>query len=238
MARVWAQSQHAGSNLLMLLAIADFADDDGNAYPSVSTLAKKCRMSPRNANHVLAALRESGELTVRPCEGPMGTNRYRITVPSESAHPLKPASPPPPEARFTPPEEAFTLKPVAGGAEAGSRHPLKPASPKPSLNRQEPPGRARKAAKATAVPPEFTLTPELLAWAAERCPGVDVERETEKFRNHEFKEPRSDWPKAWRAWMLRAPEFGATRPATRRAAASTVFASRNYAAGDIPDAVS
>jgi len=32
MARVWEQSQHAGTNLLMLLAIADFADDDGQAY--------------------------------------------------------------------------------------------------------------------------------------------------------------------------------------------------------------
>lgn len=29
-AQVWERSGHSGSNLLMLLAIADFADDDGN----------------------------------------------------------------------------------------------------------------------------------------------------------------------------------------------------------------
>ena len=35
MARVWEFSSHAGTDLLMLLALADFADDDGNAYPAV-----------------------------------------------------------------------------------------------------------------------------------------------------------------------------------------------------------
>jgi hypothetical protein len=62
MARVWEHSQQTGTHLLMMLAIADFADDDGRAYPSVNTLAKKCRMKPRNANVILAALRASGEL--------------------------------------------------------------------------------------------------------------------------------------------------------------------------------
>ena len=42
-AAVWDRSAHAGNALLMLLAIADFADDEGRAFPSVSTLAKKCR---------------------------------------------------------------------------------------------------------------------------------------------------------------------------------------------------
>jgi hypothetical protein len=80
MSRVWSDSQHAGSELLMLLAIADFADDDGNAYPSVAALARKCRMQPRNANYVLVALQKSGELEVRVNEGPRGTNRYRIKL--------------------------------------------------------------------------------------------------------------------------------------------------------------
>ena len=72
MARVWALSKQSGTGLLMLLAIADFADDDGNAYPSVGTLAAKCRMSDRNANHILAALQAAGELEVRHNEGPLG----------------------------------------------------------------------------------------------------------------------------------------------------------------------
>ena len=81
MARVWELSANKGNDLLMLLAIADFADDEGNAYPAVPTLAAKCRMKPRNANLILAALRASGELEVRQNEGPHGTNRYRVVLP-------------------------------------------------------------------------------------------------------------------------------------------------------------
>lgn len=126
MAKVWDRSQHAGSELLMLLAIADFADDDGKAYPAVSTLATKCRMTGRNANLILAALRRSGELIVRQNEGPKGTNLYQI------------AHAPTPEAGFTP-EERFTLKLTSPTPEAGFLKPLKPASDEPSVNHQEPP---------------------------------------------------------------------------------------------------
>lgn len=84
MARVWEFSRHSGTNLLMLLAIADFADDDGKAYPSVQTLAEKCRMKSRNANVILAALRASGELEVKQNEGPHGTNRYRVVFASQA----------------------------------------------------------------------------------------------------------------------------------------------------------
>lgn len=128
MARVWERSQHSGSDLLMLLAIADFADDDGNAYPAVGTLAKKCRMTPRNANFILANLKQSGELVVRQNEGPKGTNRYLVR---------------PPEACFTT-EEHFTLKPASPTPEAHFPKPLKPASDEPSENHQEPSTRACK----------------------------------------------------------------------------------------------
>jgi len=134
MARVWDHSTHAGTELLMLLAIADFADDEGNAYPAVPTLAAKCRMSPRNANFILSALRESGELEVRANEGPRGTNRYKVVTGMKPASPLKSASP---------------LKPTSSTPEAGFPRPLKPTSDEPSLNHQEPPvsARAKKPAR-------------------------------------------------------------------------------------------
>jgi hypothetical protein len=125
MARVWDLSRHSGSDLLMLLAIADFSDDNGNAYPAVPTLAEKCRMTPRNANLILANLKKSGELVVKQNEGPKGTNRYLIRLAT-------------PEAGFTP-EDSFTLKRASSTPEAGFPKPLKPASDEPSVNHQEPP---------------------------------------------------------------------------------------------------
>ena len=131
MARVWATSSHSGTELLMLLAIADFSDDDGRAYPAVATLAKKCRMTDRNARLILANLRDSGELVVRFGEGPKGANQYQI------ADPLKGAS--------APLKNSSALKPASAPPEAGFRNPLKPASAKPSVNHQEPPeGKKRR----------------------------------------------------------------------------------------------
>lgn len=139
--RVFDGSHHGGTELLMLVVLADYSDDNGNSYPSVAALARKCRMSVRNANYILSGLQASGELQVLKCQGPNGTNRYRLVFAKMDAQPLKPIAPP--EADCTPamgctPEAAFTLKPASGGGEAGFPNPLKPIAPKPSLNRQEP----------------------------------------------------------------------------------------------------
>lgn len=123
MARVWATSSHAGTELLMLLAIADFSDDDGRAYPAVGTLAKKCRMTDRNARLILANLRDSKELIVRFGEGPKGANQYLIAAPLKGASPLKNSS---------------ALKATSATPEAGFRDPLKPASANTSVNHHEP----------------------------------------------------------------------------------------------------
>jgi hypothetical protein len=179
MARVWDCSRHGGTELLMLLAIADFADDEGRAYPSVGTLADKCRMSPRNANMLLARLRESGELEISIGTGPRGTNSYRIRLqaaPLKAASPLKPASSP--EAPFTP-ETAFTLKPASPTPEAGFPRPLKPASDEPSLNYQEPPESPLPTSREpVASDPSVPRCPhsQLLALFAEKVPDLPKPR--------------------------------------------------------------
>ena len=138
MARVWADSKHAGSELLMLLAIADFADDDGNAYPAVPTLAAKCRTTPRHANRLLSALRASGELEIRINEGPRGTNRYRVMFERMTAtSPLTNRSP---------------LTPASRTPDLQVPKPLTPRSDEPSLNHQEPSGTSLSRPLAPKVP--------------------------------------------------------------------------------------
>lgn len=63
MTLVWERSFAKGSNLLLLLAIADYAKDDGcGAFPSTSTLARKTRMSTRAVWQLLEKLKADGEV--------------------------------------------------------------------------------------------------------------------------------------------------------------------------------
>lgn len=64
MSRVWKYSQHSGSALLVLLAIADYARDDGSAWPSITTLAEKARISERQTIRIIKKLERSEELRV------------------------------------------------------------------------------------------------------------------------------------------------------------------------------
>ena len=79
MTTVWENSEQSGSSLLMLLAIADYAHDDGtNAWPSFTTLARKTRMSRRNARRTIKKLERVGELYIKRNGGKHKSNEYSI----------------------------------------------------------------------------------------------------------------------------------------------------------------
>jgi hypothetical protein len=70
MTEVWRYSRHKGSALLLLLAIADHAHDDGGgAWPSQETLAKKTRLSVRQVRRLLDYLVAAGELKLEERPG-------------------------------------------------------------------------------------------------------------------------------------------------------------------------
>jgi hypothetical protein len=79
MTRVWEQSKQQGSALVVLLAIADFANDEGVAYPSVATLGTKARISESQVHWILRKLIEEDELTIQRNAGPHRCNLYIIT---------------------------------------------------------------------------------------------------------------------------------------------------------------
>lgn len=68
-------------------------------------------------------------------------------------------------------------------------------------------GKPKSRAKASKkVPEHFVVSDSLKAWAAEGAPLVDWRKETEKFRDWEFKHARSDWDATWRTWMRNAQQ--------------------------------
>ena len=74
--------------------------------------------------------------------------------------------------------------------------------------KKEPKGSIAPPVKRAAkkCPESFVITPELFDWAGTEVPGVNVRRETEKFRDHTFKTAYSDWEGCWRNWMRRAAD--------------------------------
>lgn len=78
MTRVWKQSKQKGSELLLLLGIADHCDDDGVCWPSIKKLAEKSRMSERQTQRNIDSLIENGELYVEKTVGRHNCNKYFV----------------------------------------------------------------------------------------------------------------------------------------------------------------
>jgi hypothetical protein len=78
--RVWEGSKHKSGNLLLLLAIADHADEEGKAYPGIPLLADKMRVTPRHVHRCISEALTSGELGILPEAAPGGGPWYQIQL--------------------------------------------------------------------------------------------------------------------------------------------------------------
>ncbi len=62
---VWLNERIRGTSKLVLLKLADCADDDGrNAYPSVARIARECGIGERSVQRILGGLINAGYLVV------------------------------------------------------------------------------------------------------------------------------------------------------------------------------
>ncbi len=83
MAQVWATFPRGGSELLALLALADWSDDDGRCYPSMSSIATKTRLSRSQAQRIVHTLITDGFVQVVGNKfggAPGATRQYRIVL--------------------------------------------------------------------------------------------------------------------------------------------------------------
>jgi len=77
MTQVWDTCLYDGGTLLVLLAMADWANDDGSkVHPSMDTLAAKCRLTPRGAQFCVKRLRD--DKVIKPVENATG-GRSKVT---------------------------------------------------------------------------------------------------------------------------------------------------------------
>lgn len=72
-----------GSELLAMLALADWSDDEGRCFPAVSYIAKKVRLKERQTQRVVNRLIKDGFVIVEANKGggiPGESRRYRIVL--------------------------------------------------------------------------------------------------------------------------------------------------------------
>jgi DnaD/phage-associated family protein len=87
MSKVWEESRQTGTALLMLLAIADHANDDGVCWPSVARLAQRARVQERQAKNLISQLEAAGELSVQRGQGRTNTSIYVVKIATDDYTP-------------------------------------------------------------------------------------------------------------------------------------------------------
>lgn len=75
---VWAKSQSRNGARLVMLALADRADDEGFSWPSIDDICERTKLTPRAVQKGIAKLVEIRELEVESGGGRRVRNRYTI----------------------------------------------------------------------------------------------------------------------------------------------------------------
>jgi hypothetical protein len=120
-----------------------------------------------------------------------------------------------PDSPFLIPDSGSLNPPTSVGearSEAAAHAPPPRATPGPNRTK-------RRGSLAHFVPEDFEVPLEDYRWALEQGYSPEfVRRETERFCDHEFAKPRSDWVRCWRNWITKDPPRRAANGQTFRAA--------------------
>lgn len=210
------------------VAVANHVNQDGQAWPYVNTVAEIIGKSHVTTRRALRGLVRKGVL-VRVVQGGGARDQEDATRPNLYVWNAK--------------EAVRQWRVGAGDADPGADSvdlPVRtpptwvPVVPPPARTPDDagrPPAPAPRPTRGTRLPADFTVTPEMTAWAARTAPDVNIGAETERFTDYWVAAPgqrgvKTDWTATWRNWMRRAQEQA---PAQDRPAPSPV--------GGAPDAV-
>lgn len=205
---VWHEAPKTvtGNDLILLLALADVADDNGRCRYvdeeeglTYAALERKSRVSRSTVIRIVARLREAG--LVEQIPGVKGRpNEFRVLVPwaQKSGSKLTPKCP-----EGLADSVSSETDSVSSDALFGVN-----ADDRSSYRRTDVTERVARAPRGTRIPDPFVVTREMREWASEHAPLVNVDRCTVRFVNHwRAKTGRDatklDWPRTWQNWLLK-----------------------------------
>lgn len=78
MSRTWDACPYDGTKLLIMLALCDYANDDGECWPNMKQVASKARCSERYARQCIRVFEKDGWVTTTENRGKGKSNEYQI----------------------------------------------------------------------------------------------------------------------------------------------------------------
>ena len=184
------QVQLTSTQKLVLIAMADWSNDEGICWPSIAKLASKTSLSERGLRMVIRSLEDLGLVDTQ--QKPGKGNLYHLKLdPGTTFLPPLNEVPPTPEPRSS---NTFIDTPMT----------------QPSLKRS---------ARQHALPSDWNVGDEEINWALMKFPALtksEIDNETDRFRDYWIAEgkQKADWRATWRNWIRRSVEFANAK--TRR----------------------
>ncbi|TDS82609.1 helix-turn-helix domain-containing protein [Comamonas sp. JUb58] len=219
MTAVFDRYPNGGGEMLLALALADHASDDGTkVYPSIKALAEKTRQSERTVQYQLRRMQETGWLILVGAGngGRSMTSEYRI-----SPIWIKGAEIAPFQKGATDDTKGASDNTKGCNLTHERVQPIAPAN-----NRQEPSenhqvtvidgasAKKPKANRSTVLPADFMPNETAEAMALEM--GLNLGDQQAAFEDHHAAKGSTfiDWQAAFRTWLRNATRFGRSTQAT------------------------
>lgn len=213
MSLVWDNFKQGGSEKLVMLAMADWCNDEGlSLHPSHEAVAKKCCISRSQAQRVTKALVDAGWLEVVGNQfggAPGTTKRYRLCIEK-----LRETGSTHATGSVDATGSIQNVRRVAPSTETGSTHATQ-TTIEPSI---EPPVKS-KSAPATRLPADWMPSEVDIQFCKTNRPDLNAKDVADGFRDYWIAQPgakgrKLDWPATWRNWVRnqRRSDMGRASP--------------------------
>jgi hypothetical protein len=90
MSAIWENGPETQGQLLVMLALSDYANDTGACWPSIASIARKARMTTRGTQKIIRQLEADGWLKIVTGNGRHGCNNYIVNPERSSPEPSSP----------------------------------------------------------------------------------------------------------------------------------------------------
>ena len=233
----WSQAIKPATHKLILLSMADRADEHHCCYPSIARLERDTGLDRKTIQKGVAAMIESGLITDTGKRAG-ATNQVRVlrlNIGEEAAQKRDAfkAANRPKNGNVTEsgnvPKNGMGNDPKNGIQNQSLNHPMNHIPPSgdsacahatPPPPPESKPARTKKPKREepTRIPEDFSPSESNRAWFASKGYAFDCDEETEKFCDYWRESKRDnawkmDWQAAWKNWMRRTHDgFAAARP--------------------------